>query len=264
MIEDAVRSDAWIFDALGELIAAAPSLPRRPQREDVLRGISTAFGLAASRNISIDRGSWTRSLGLASGTVLTWRHGRTLPSLWLLLVVCRQMGISLLHLVRAEIDKDDADQASPNGPADLRPERPPIQHTRIDAVVIRNALEAVLASDEPPPPSMRLVADRLGRTTANLHHYFPELSRAIASRHRSYEEARDARTRTRVREAVRDAAIALTHSGLYPSASHIADVLGDRNVMRSHTAQAAWREVLSDLGWNRPNMEQQVVMAQTA
>ena len=61
---------------------------------------------------------------------------------------------------------------------------------------------------------------------------------------------------------VRDAAIALTHRGLYPSASHIADLLGDRNVMRSHTAQAVWREVLSDLGWDRPNIELQAVMAQ--
>jgi hypothetical protein len=63
---------------------------------------------------------------------------------------------------------------------------------------------------------------------------------------------------------VRDAAIALRHCGLYPSASHIADLLGDRNVMRSHTAQAVWREVLSDLGWHRPDMEPQAVMAQTA
>ena len=111
---------------------------------------------------------------------------------------------------------------------------------------------------------MRLVADRLGQTPANLHHYFPDHCRAIASRHRSYEEARGARTRTRLRERVSDAAIALTHGGLYPSASHIADLLGDRNVMRSHTAQAAWREVLSDLGWDRPNMELQAVMAHTA
>ena len=98
-------------------------------------------------------------------------------------------------------------------------------------------------------PDTQAVADRLGQTLVNLHHYFPELCRAIASRHRSYEEARDARTRTRMRETVRDAAIALTHRGLYPSAGHIADVLGDRNVMRSHTAQAAWREVLGELGW---------------
>ena len=86
MIVEAVRSQAWIFDALGELIAATPSLPRRPQREDVLRGIEAAFRLAAARKISIDHGNWTRHLGLERGTVLTWRQGRTLPSLWLLLV----------------------------------------------------------------------------------------------------------------------------------------------------------------------------------
>jgi len=48
------------------------------------------------------------------------------------------------------------------------------------------------------------------------------------------------------------------------SASRVADLLGDRNVMRSHTTQAVWREVLSDLGLDRPNMELQAVMAHTA
>jgi hypothetical protein len=63
---------------------------------------------------------------------------------------------------------------------------------------------------------------------------------------------------------VRDAATALTQRGLYFSASHVADLLGDRNVMRSHTAQAVWREVLSDLGRDRPNMDLQAFMAQIA
>jgi TniQ len=249
VIEDAVRSHAWIFDALGELIAAAPSMPRHPQREDELRGIEAAFRVAALRKITIDRRSSTRHLGLASGTVLMRWLGGMPPSLWSLLVVCSQIGISPLQLVRGEIDENDTDAAAPNAPADIRLERPPIQHTRIDPVVIRDALKAVLASDQPPPPSMRLVADRLGQTPANLHLYFPELCRAIASRHRSFLEAQGARFRTRLRERVRDAAIALTHRGLYPSASHIADLLGDRNVMRSHTALAAWREVLGELGW---------------
>ncbi len=118
-------------------------------------------------------------------------------------------------------------------------------------MAIRDALEAVLASNELPRPSIRLVADRLGQTYANLHHYFPELCRSIASRHRSYPKAQGAHTRTRLRERVRDAAIALTHEGRYPSASRIADLLSDRNVMRSRTARAAWREVLGELGCQR-------------
>jgi hypothetical protein len=164
-----------------------------------------------------------------------------------LLVVCSQIGISPLQLVRGEIDENDSAVAATKAAADIRLERPPIRHTRIDPVAIRHALKAVLASTEVPPPSIRLVADRLGQTYANLHHDFPELCRSIASRYRSYEETQGARTRTRLRERVRGAAIALTHDGLYPSASRIADLLGDRNVMRSRTARAAWREVLGEL-----------------
>jgi len=240
VMNDAVRSHAWIFDALGELIAAAPGMPKRPQRDDVLRGI------AALRKITIYRGSWTRHLGLASGTVLMWRQGRTLPSLWCLLVVCSQLGISPLQLVRGEIDENNSAAPATKAAADTR-----LEHARIDPVAIRHALEAVLASDELPPPSIRLVADRLGQTIVTLRHYFPELCRSIASRHRCYREAHGARRRTRLRERVRDAAIALTQHGVYPSASHIADLLNDRNVMRSRTARAAWREVLGELGWQR-------------
>jgi hypothetical protein len=188
-------------------------------------------------------------MGLASGTVLMWRQGQRLPSLWLWLVVCHQMGITPLQFVRGDIDENDTAAPVTRAAPHVRLEHPATQFTRIDPVAIRHALEAVLVSDELPPPSIRLVADRLGQTYASLHHYFPELCRAIASRHRDYQVAQGARTRTRLPGRVRNAAIALTHRGLYPSVSHIADLLGDRNVMRSHTAQAAWREVLGELGW---------------
>jgi hypothetical protein len=176
-----------------------------------------------------------------------WRQERTLPSLWCLLVGCSQIGVTPLQLVRGDIDEHDWAAAATKAAADIRLERPPIQHTRIDPAAIRHALEAVLASNELPPPSIRFVADRLGQTYANLHHDYPELCRSIAFRHRNYQEAQYADNRPRLRERVRDAAIALTHHGLYPTASRIADLLSDRNVMRSRTARAAWREVLGEL-----------------
>ena len=68
MIQDAVRSHAWTFDAFGELVGAAPSLARRPQREDVLRGINSV----SSSRVAQDhhRPSQLHApVGLASGTV---------------------------------------------------------------------------------------------------------------------------------------------------------------------------------------------------
>ena len=88
--------------------------------------------------------------------------GADAPVAVVVLMVCRQIGISPLQLVRGEIDESDSAVAAPTVPANIRLERPSIQHTRIDSAAIRQALEAVLASDELPPPSIRLVADRLG------------------------------------------------------------------------------------------------------
>src|SRR5438105_2714177 len=74
----------------------------------------------------------------------------------------------------------------------------------------------------------------------------PSRLRAVASRRHGYLKAQSARCRTRLRESTRRSD-RLTRS--VSQRQPISDLLGDRNVMRSHTAQAAWREVLGELGW---------------
>ena len=106
-----------------------------------------------------------------------------------------------------------------------------------------------MAGDEVPPPSLREVAERIGQTYANLRHHLPELSRVIAARYRNYQEAQGARTRARVREEVRQAAIYLHQQGHYPSSNRIAALISRPNSFRSLTAQSARHEVLHELGW---------------
>src|SRR5712692_6935599 len=43
VMEEAVRTRAWIFHAIGELIGAAPTLTRYPRREHLVRTIEAAF-----------------------------------------------------------------------------------------------------------------------------------------------------------------------------------------------------------------------------
>jgi hypothetical protein len=243
VMEDAVRSHAWIFHAIGELIEAAPILTRHPRREHLVRAIEAAF-----HRVAVNPRVWTRRLGLARGTVPLWRKGRTLPSLWCQLVVSSELGISPLLLVSGQIDRYGPITDS-NGEGDSRLDRPPPQHTPIDPEAVRRALEAILVSDEIPPPSLREVADRLGQTYANFRHYLPELSRAIAERYRRYQEAQGERTRARVREEVRQAAITLSERGRYPSTNRIADLVSNHSVMRTLTARSARHEVLQEVGW---------------
>ncbi len=57
----------------------------------------------------------------------------------------------------------------------------------MDAEVLRQSLEAILASDEEPPPSIREVALRLGyRSETSLYDRFPELTHKIVAKHRKH------------------------------------------------------------------------------
>src|SRR5438270_9464659 len=172
-------------------------LPEPPRREHLVRALQVALGKVLG-----SRRAWARQLGLADGTVLEWRKGVAVPSLWCLLRVSSRIGISPLRLVCGQVG-DDTRVAEAQAVPDARPDRPPRRRTPIDPEVVRRALEVVLARDEVPPPSLREVAERLGQTYTNLHHYFPELSRAIAARYRSHQEAQGARTRAQVREEIR-------------------------------------------------------------
>ena len=165
-MEEAVRTHAWIFHAIGELIGAAPTLTRHPRREHLVRAIEAAF-----HRVAVNPRVWTRRLGLARGTVLLWRRGRTIRSLWCQLAVSSELGIGPLQLVCGQLDRKTpflGSNASGHSPVD----RPQTRHTPIDPEAVRRALEAVLASEEIPPPSLREVADRLGQTYANFRHYF--------------------------------------------------------------------------------------------
>ena len=53
----------------------------------------------------------------------------------------------------------------------------------------QKALEAILASDEEPSPSIKEVAQRLGyRNKSTLYKRFPELTYAIAAKHQKYQK----------------------------------------------------------------------------
>jgi hypothetical protein len=110
-------------------------------------------------------------------------------------------------------------------------------------------MEAILASGEVPPPSLREVAERIGQTYVNLRHHLPELSRLIAARYRSYLEAQGAGSRARLRKEIRRAALDLHRQGHYPSNNRVADLISNPSALRSMAGQSARNEVLRELGW---------------
>ena len=122
------------------------------------------------------------------------------------------LGISPLRLVLDDVVEDGQTLGSRATP-ETRLDRPPRGRTKINPEAVRSALAAILGNEEVPPPSLREVAERIGQTYVNLRNHVPELSRLIAARFRSYQEAQGARTRARMRDEIRQAAIQLHRQG---------------------------------------------------
>jgi hypothetical protein len=244
LVEDRmVQVHIWTFHALGELIASAPSMAEPPHREQLVFGLQRSL-----RSVAGTRRNWARQVGVGAGSVLEWRKGMSIPSLWCLLLVSHGLGISPLELVCNQVGDAGRPMKSAAAPA-ARPDRPPLVRTTIDAEGVRHALEAILASEEEPPPSLREVARRIGQTYTNVRHHVPELSRLISARYRNYQEKQGAQTRARLREEVRRAAIYLHQLGHYPSTNRIAALMSQPSSFRNLTAQSARYEVLRELGW---------------
>lgn len=61
----------------------------------------------------------------------------------------------------------------------------------VDRLLLQRQLEDVLASDEIPPPTVEMVAQRLGYCTGTLGKHFPELCHRIAARPYAYRNSKD-------------------------------------------------------------------------
>jgi hypothetical protein len=224
----------WVVEAVGELLAAAPRLPTAPRPERIAVAINTYIQQSAEGRASV----LARSLRLANCTVGSWRHGRSIPKLPLLLRICYCFGTAPLRLLTEDGIVADGTRRRPWAPeASAASHR--AHHRRFDVEGLRQTLETVLASSEQPPPSMREVARRLGYAHSQLQACFPELCHAISERYLTYQRVRGAQRMQQQCDEVRQAAMRIHAQGLYPSASRIALQLSVPGIIRHPTAMAA-------------------------
>ncbi|MEH2283046.1 MAG: TniQ family protein [Nostoc sp.] len=111
-------------------------------------------------------------------------------------------------------------------------------------------LEAVLKSQEYPPPSMKEVARRLGKKSVHsLPNNFPELCSAISVRYASYVQERRTERVKKLSQEVRQVALQLHLEGVEPTASRISVLLKKPGSILQKQVFAAVREVRRELGW---------------
>lgn len=242
--EDEMKWQAWVVEVVGELLATAPTLSVLPQRERMAAAVCACIEQATEGNTA----AFARELRVSDDAVWGWRRYRQVPQLDLLLRMCYRCGLSPLQFLTEDAIVVDSSNMNPPIWSES-PRSPKARRRPFDADGLQRALEAVLASDEHPPPPMREIARRLGYGHSHLYKRFPELCREISARYMTYQKACGIQRRQQLCEEVRQAAYRIHARGMYPSAYRIEQILSVPGFIRHPDAIATWHEALQELGW---------------
>lgn len=173
----------WDATVVGELLEVAPCLSSPLQKEDLVLAINSLISrMPVKKAVSL-----TRLLNRKSvEEVVLWQKGLEIPRMSTLLQICHLQDVSLRQIFFREVDgvflTISEEHKKLNRELDIEPKKiyPDFEETQ-------KALEAILATDEEPFPSIREVAHRLGyRGMGPLYSRFPELSRSIAAKYRKH------------------------------------------------------------------------------
>lgn len=122
-----------------------------------------------------------------------------------------------------------------------------LAYKQAQKMAFQQALEAILASDQLPPPSMVEVARQLGCSSQSLRQYFPELVRAVSARYLTYRHEQARQKRQKLCDDIRQATFKLHAQGLYPSSNRVEQLLSKPACLRRPEVYRVWREALRDL-----------------
>lgn len=242
--ENELNWQTWVVNTVGELLATAPTLPTPPQRENVAAAVSACIAQVTGGNMS----ALANQLPVSPVTMSAWQRGKALPQLASLLQLCDRLQLSLLRLLTEGADAVILPKLTAS-PLPQPPPQPKAQRRPFDTNGIRCALEAVLAGDEMPPPAMRQVAERLGYAHSSLHHYYPDLCRAISARYLTYRQEHSQQRKQQCFAEIREAVAHIHQRGMYPSAYRVAQRLTAPGFIRHPEARAVWRDAIQALGW---------------
>jgi hypothetical protein len=106
--------------------------------------------------------------------------------------------------------------------------------------------------EETPPPTLKAVAARLGRSANSLRQYFPALCGQLTARHHAYQQACLQKRHHACLEEIRAIALALHAQGIFPSITRVAAQLArPRNIASNAAYIAALRHLRRELGWKQ-------------
>ena len=229
----------WVAEALGVVLALLPSVPVLPERQRVRQVVAHAVEQISAGDLP----AFARTLALSRNTIYYWCQGEQIPDIDMLLRVCCRLGLSLRDFFFQEVDTLRPQlQETAKPPSMVFTKRWMIQEEQVYQV-----LEQAAASNEQPPPTLRLVALRIGHTSLVLYKIHPTACREIVARHKTYVQQRKETRLQTFREEIRLIALKLHVEGEVLTQKSIAPHLSQPGVLRDPRVRTFLKEICLEL-----------------
>jgi transcriptional regulator with XRE-family HTH domain len=131
-----------------------------------------------------------------------------------------------------------------------------VKNTRLQNM--KKELEAILESQEFPPPSMTDALKYLSYGESALRRHFPDLCHSISERYTTYVQSQKAQRTQELCKSIKETTYFLHSQGIYPSSNRVLSELGLKMGYLLHPdAQAALQEARQDLEFFQKKTEHQ-------
>ncbi|MEI6443820.1 MAG: hypothetical protein WCO29_12025 [Nostocales cyanobacterium ELA583] len=125
---------------------------------------------------------------------------------------------------------------------------PRVSPKAFDQYQVKDALLAILAGNEEPPPTMEEVAKRLGHHTRTISRHFPDLCSAISAKCRDYKKACHIKSMEKLCSEVREIVLNLNTQSVYPTETAVSQLMTNLGYFRYKQVRAAFHDARRELG----------------
>lgn len=258
--------EMWVASAVGEMLAAAPTLEQWPKRSRIYKAS------VGHRSGSSMRGSaFARALSETGGDLLNSYHNRCVLEMNSLLHVCYELNmrpvafltggginsyqstITWLQGTRRptllDVPRGTAGGAGASSEGARGGKGTQVGRTRPFPVEqLRRVLDDILNENTDDPPSLTSVAKQLNYDRRQLYRAFPELSKVIGQRYVEHSKVHRANVLSSVEEEVRQVTRQCYARGVEPTRRNVGSLLKKPGCMRMPMARRAWAETCRELG----------------
>ena len=186
-----------------------------------------------------------RLTGIKRGVLYRWMDGSDQPSFESMLYLCYVCGVTPLEVMRNHVAPLKQALQSETAYHALR--SPRSLRKPVNQELCRELIQRVLDGKEEPLGVVQ-IAQRLGSSVATLLKHFPNECAVITQRMQDYRMQRKARRIAQLCEEVRQAVMARSTQGIYPSYRRVSALLSQPSSIRQPEVSAVWRETRHALG----------------